>query len=485
MRTVDSAPPASPVSSTSETILACSSAPGRSACALVRVSGPGAGVCARALVGEGQCNITFERGCGVAFLPTRTAAGTRAPLKLYYICLPGPRSFTGEDTLELVVPGNPVLVQRILNELTLTCTDAGLPARPAQPGEFSARAYLGGKLDLVQAEGIAALIAATTQAQIDAAHRLRSGVAGQHYITLQSRLATFLALVEAGIDFTDQDDVVAITPARLSKGLLELIEAISGSLSLGKGTEGARLPMAVLVGRPNAGKSTLFNALVGSGRVVTSEVPGTTRDVITSVLCDDRGDYVMIADAAGLDSQFAREMGEVEAAGQARALEAIAQADVLLWCDPSGRFQSEQLPGPARERLAMLSKDRAAGRVLRVQTFGDRAAGMNIAGAMTVCALNDSRLSALRRALRDAATLTSESQGLAGVLPRHAWALQRALESLSNAAELVHPGDRMLMNAEQIAGEMRTALDCLGELSGNISPDDVLGRVFASFCVGK
>lgn len=461
-----------------ETVLACSTAPGRSDTALVRISGPGAAVCAA------QCNITFARGCGRGWLSFAVPGAPKAKVPIGYICMVAPASYTGEDTLELLVPGNPVLVQRIISELIARCNEVGCHARTAQPGEFSARAYLAGKLDIVQAEGIAAMIAATTQDQIDAAQRLRSGVAGKHYITLQSKLATLLALVEAGIDFTDQEDVVSISPSRLRRELHELIAGVQQDLHLSATRPNAGLPMAVLIGKPNAGKSTLFNALVGHERAVVSSVAGTTRDIVTATLTDEHGDYVMLADAAGLDSVLALNADEPERIGQQHTLAAVVKADVLIWCDPTGRFEAGALPGEANQRITSLSQGFEAGRVIRVRTFGDLPA-TSIAGAIIVCAMNDHKLTSLRRALRDAATLTSENQGLAGVLPRHAAALQRSLASMQAALATVDPQTRMLLSPEQTAGELRAALDAMGELAGYMSPDDVLGRVFASFCVGK
>jgi tRNA modification GTPase len=212
--------------------------------------------------------------------------------------------------------------------------------RAAGPGEFTARAYLNDKLTLDQAEGIAATIAAESEEQLSAARGLAEGRTGDVYRAWAEELATLLALVEAGIDFSDQEDVVPISPADLARRLDMVARQLEGHLGAAAGREHAdALPRVVLAGSANAGKSTLFNALLGRRRAVVSDVAGTTRDVLEEELdlSRDRGGAgrVMLVDVAGLDAAAG---GLIEESAQLAAQRAIESADVILHCDPTARF---------------------------------------------------------------------------------------------------------------------------------------------------
>lgn len=249
----------------------------------------------------------------------------------------------------MLVPGNPALVQRVIATL-LTHENVRL----ATPGEFSARAYLNGKLTLAQAEGIAATIAARTDAELAAAEALLSGGTGRVFAHWADELTTLLALVEAGIDFTDQEDVVPIAPDDLVRRLTTLAHALADHLGSVRGGEHRdTLPVVALAGPPNAGKSTLFNALLGRRRAVVSPIAGTTRDVLAERL-DLSGDApgadpIMLLDLAGLDASPEWAAGDsaanaIDADAQARAREALTHADIIIHCDPTGRFDTA-IPG--------------------------------------------------------------------------------------------------------------------------------------------
>jgi tRNA modification GTPase len=385
-----------------------------------------------------------------------------------------PRSYTGEDAAEVQVPGNPTLVERVVLDMT---SREGV--RLANPGEFTARAYLNGKLTLDQAEGVAATIAATNEEQLVAARSLLEGRAGAEYRRWAEELTTLLALVESGIDFTDQEDVVPIAPVALLSRINALRREVGAHLGHAGGREAAgALARVALVGRPNAGKSTLFNALLGRKRAVTSPLSGTTRDVLAEELDLGRdvpgASAVLLEDLAGLDPDFHGDGSVSAREAQLAASRAAADADVLLWCDPVGRFDAGGLPvGASRAK------------VIRVRTFGDqpRTAGEPSREDIAVCALDGWHLAVLRRAIVDAAT-SSRAAGVAALLPRHRRAMGEAMGSLADAAGSVGAGPR-LRNPELTATGLRGALDSLGELVGQISPDEVLGRVFATFCVGK
>jgi len=438
-----------------DTIVAVASGPARSARAIVRLSGPLTRA-ALALVLEEPAD---GRGARAVRVRVTTAFGDRS-IAARALLFAAPRSFTGEDCAELILPGHPALLERTVDRL-LRCPGV----RPAQPGEFSARAFLNGKLSPEQAEGIAAVIAARSSAELATAQRLLSGELGAEYRRLADDLAHALALVEAGIDFTDQEDVVAIAPSDLRARLAGLRAAIDGLIGPGSRTErDSGEVRIVLVGPPNAGKSTLFNALLGRERAVVSDEPGTTRDAVAEPIDFDGARWglrrAVLVDLAGLDESLALRSA-LDSAGQRAAGEAIEGADVLVLCDPAGRFAMPAIE--PRERP-----------VVRVRTKADLPGAAD--GGLAVCALDGWNLGALRRAIADAA---GAAQGGPGDLPaRHRAALLGGAASLDEALGSV---DR----PELCAASMRSALDRLGEISGAIPPDDVIGRIFASFCIGK
>lgn len=460
----------------SDIIVAASSGWGRSSRALVRMSGTGLWECVSPALPSPP-----ERPAQVCSTMLRLGQGHTLPCVA--MRFDGPRSYTGENTLELVIPGSELVVERVLSALC-----ALERVREARPGEFSARAYLHGRLSLEQAEGVAALIAARTSEELDAAERVMSGRSGAQFRNWTERAATLLALVEAGIDFTDQEDVVPISPRELAGRLAALCEEFDVALGFGAGEEHTtHLPRVVLAGEPNAGKSTLFNALLGRRRAVESPVAGTTRDALVEELAlgDTRAGggtgptKVSLVDLAGLEHDPSN-IGGVDADAQRLAREEIARADVIVHCDPGGRFGA--LPG-AREQA----------RVIRVRTKADlvvhqdrsRQAPKN--DSLAVCALDGWHLGALKLAIADAAWGGAARVSGGPAVPRHRRTLGEARTRIQGALSLVNAcaQARSLPAPELVAGELRLALDALGELTGAISPDEVIGRVFATFCVGK
>ncbi|MEZ6234033.1 MAG: GTPase [Phycisphaerales bacterium] len=474
-----------------DTIVARSSPPGRSARALVRVSGPGAHAAIARLI-EADADDPFERPTtrgdhAPGAHPARLRlwrGSSAATLPVLITRFTAPRSATGEDVAEVLLPGNPALVERLLDAIISIDPEA---IRRAEPGEFTARAFLGGRLDLVQAEGVARLIAARSGADLEAAARLASGEAGARIARWSDELGTLAALTEAGIDFTDQEDVVPIAPGDLAARLVDLLGAIE-SLVEGAAPREHREQMRrlVLVGPPNAGKSTLFNALLGRERAVVSDVPGSTRDVIAETLDLSRdvpgAGAVELCDMAGLDGAFSRALGAgsdgrsdatSSAVAQAAARVAIAGADALVLCDPAGGFEA---------LASMLPREASRTQRLHVRTKADlvldRGSGVESLG---VCALDGWHVGALRRAIADLACGASASD----VLPRHRAALAEATVAIRDALGVIDPDARSLASPDLVASALRRALDAIGGISGRTTPDDILGRVFAAFCVGK
>lgn len=474
-----------------DTIVACATPPGRSARALVRVSGSASRQVAERCLGiradswrasAVECVLRLppldrraEPECGDRTLPVPA----RAILSI------APRSYTGEDALEVLVPGNPVLVERVIDALCDASTE-GCPVRRAGPGEFSARAYLNGRITIEEAEGVDATIAAASEADLEAARRAMRGHDAGEWRAWTDEAATLLALVEAGIDFADQEDVVAISTPELRRRVGALADAIAESLGGERAAAATRhMPRVVLAGRPNAGKSTLLNALLQRKRAVVSDQPGTTRDLLIERVDLSRlapgAPEIELVDMAGLE--VAVEHGQIEGEMRARALRAIREADVVLWCDPEGRFDASDSVAPGSH-----------GVVVRARTKADRArsadTGDDVSPEMgpdstPVCALDGWNLSALASRV---ARAVAESRGAAasgaggGLLARHRRALADCEGALRDAIALTTRGAR---DDAAIAATLRGAVDALGSITGRLSPDDVLGLIFARFCVGK
>ncbi|MCP3904965.1 MAG: hypothetical protein GY715_15180 [Planctomycetes bacterium] len=464
---------------TTSVILAVASPPGRSARGIVRLSGPDTFDLLRPhLAADDGAAVGADRGLHAATLSL--AFGQVRCLALLF---PAPASYTGEDAVELHMPGNPTLLERVVDALIDAADGRRIAARRAQPGEFTARAYLGGRVDLIQAEAVAATISARSDAALRAAGLLRSGAVGRVARAQSDAVASILALVEAGIDFTDQEDVVPISPAELRRRLALVRAELRERLDHAVGTEQLEaVPWVVLGGAPNAGKSTLFNALLGHPRAVVSTSAGTTRDVLTEPLCvatEHGAAEVLLVDLAGIEvprDPLTRRM-------QGAAAETLARAELVLWCAAAGG------PPPARP------PDVEPSRSLVVRTKADlvddaRPDDPDPRGdGIAVSAFTGTGMEALRQAI--ARRLADRAVSLAAdatvLHPRHEAALRRALVGLDEAEHLVErSGDvRSLADVELVAAALRAALDALGELAGDVTPDEVLGRVFAEFCVGK
>jgi tRNA modification GTPase len=482
----------------SSTIIAIASPPGRSARGIIRITGAHAFEWVRPhleAASDEQGRRPSEEDAGGATKrrgPHRArltlSAFRRFPVSAFLF--PAPRSYTGEDSIELQVPGNPALLNRIIDALIASGRSRELDVRRAEPGEFTARAYFNGRLSLTQAEGVAATIAAQSDAELRAAQLLTSGRLGTVAHQLADALASALALVEAGIDFTDQDDVVAIAPRDLWVRLTTLYDAIRSQLDHAVGSEQLQaIPWVVLVGEPNAGKSALFNVLLGRERAVVSPTAGTTRDVLAEPLTiqtDHAAAEVMLVDLAGLDEADESSMNRLM---QVAAREAIDRAELSLRCVPID--QPAPIEVSTHELLVRTKTDLIDPtpklRQSEIGSEGDNRATPRV--EITVSAHTGHGLDQLRAAI--AARLSTRAVSLAAdalaLRPRHEAAFRAALAHLSEATALVEAvrDTHNLPNPELIASTMRAALDDLSSLAGDITPDDILGRVFATFCVGK
>lgn len=425
-------------------------------------------------------------------------ARLRAPLPpcpCLLVAMPGPASSTGEDTVELHLAGNPTLLERVAAALV----HAGSPtARRAGPGEFSARAVLNGRMTVAEAERVAAAVGAATDAQLDAANALRTDRVGTLATEVSDAVATLLALVEAGIDFTDQEDVSAIAPARLSRECVTLAARVrEAALGATARAVEASAPLVLLAGPPNAGKSSLFNALLGRPRAVASHHAGTTRDAIEEPLALPGGTHAVLCDAPGLDHSAT----DLDALMQAQAEAALERADVVLWCTPSPYASGSRAPErcvPSHVRAEVLGVvtmcDAVAGGAATadasVAEIAASAPSHPTSGALRTSAVTGEGLAELRRAIEAAVDRLAHHSGAlrasSGTI--RAELLAAAADSLEAAADLAAhapSGARAVPHPELVASSLRTALDRLGEVDGAVPPDEVLGRLFSRFCIGK
>ncbi len=430
---------------TADTIAAISSAIGPAARMIVRISGPAAQQIASSIAPPAH----LTAGC-----TERRELQLRSfhvPAWLYFF--QAPHSYTSEDVVEFHIPGNPLLARILLDELIV------LGVRHAQPGEFTARAFFNGRMNLSEAEGVAATVAAQNERELRAARQLLAGELSRRLNPIIESLADSLALIEVGIDFSEED--VTFLPQTEVRSRIERADDALEKL-LGESARFEALshePQIVLVGRPNAGKSTLLNALAREDRAVVSADAGTTRDAIWSHLRLRRG-TVRLIDVAGLADGPSDEIGDKM---QRAARRAVETADiVVLVCDVTDMLPAPLLPVAANltvfTKIDLIDTDRPDG----------------------VSALTGQNLDRLRERLDSIAFGQPIGGATLALNARHIESIDEARTSLARAVEAAdHAGP------EVVAMELRESIDCLGRISGSVTPDDLLGRIFGSFCIGK
>jgi tRNA modification GTPase len=440
----------------SDVIVALATPPGRSALAVIRLSGGDAFDVARRVVDGFQ--VAPPRQARLATF--RSTGGAPIDRGLYSV-FPGPRSYTGEDLVELSCHGG----LAVPTQLVAALQAAG--ARPASPGEFTRRAVLNGKMDLVQAEAVGDLIDATAPAQAGAALAQLEGGLSRRLGGLRERLIEVQALLGYDIDFPGEDDG-PIAPARIAQALAAAARLVQDLLATTPSGERLREgALVVFAGRPNTGKSSLFNALLGSERALVTEIPGTTRDAIEAHT-DFLGWPVRLADTAGLQDAVDR----VERLGIEVSHRYLGAANLVLLCAEVGRPLGADECAILERRPSIL-----------VRTKSDLLAGP-APEQLAVSAVTGHGLGTLRRAVAE--RIFGDRIALADLEPaltreRHREALARARDALADAEpHLGRGGDAVL-----VAHHVRRATLALDELVGVIDVDDVLARVFASFCVGK
>jgi tRNA modification GTPase len=495
-------------------IVAVATASGRGAVGIVRISGKGLMPLAEAICGKAlQARVA-------TYGPFKDAKGEALDhgLALYF---PAPHSYTGEDVLELQGHGGPVVMQLLLAR----CLEAAahpdpatgrscLPGlRLAEPGEFTQRAFLNDKIDLAQAEAIADLIDASTEAAARSASRSLGGVFSREIDALREQIVKLRMLVEATLDFPEEEiDFLEKADAR---GRLDRLAATLDGV-LGQARQGALLReglQVVLAGQPNAGKSSLLNALAGAELAIVTPIAGTTRDKVSETI-QIEGVPLHVIDTAGLRAEH-EAADEVERIGMARSWEAIGQADAVLFLHDLTRCDDPAYAGADADIAAKLPQ-----RVPIVHVFNkadvrkvphDLAAALQTQGVsgyvaalaagpgpapsaalvaddalagpvLTLSARTGEGLQALRRTLLEIAGWQAAAEGVFIARQRHVQALRAAREHLQMAQAHASLSDGAL---DLLAEELRLAHNALGTITGAFSADDLLGEIFTNFCIGK
>ena len=441
-----------------DTIVAPATPPGRGGIGIVRVSGPATRAIATAMLES----VPAPRHATVAIFADAGGRAIDAGLALFF---PAPHSFTGEDVLELHGHGGPVVMD------LLVARAIELGARMARPGEFTERAFHNDKLDLVQAEAIADLIDAGSAEAARAALRSLAGEFSREVAELAELVTELRVFVEAAIDFPDEDaeflasDEVRERLAAIAERFAGIGESARQGRALRDGLQ------VVIAGRPNAGKSSLLNALAGFDAAIVTDMPGTTRDVLRERIHVD-GLPIHVVDTAGL--RDSADVVEIEGVRRARA--EIGRADLVLYVVDAtvGLGDDEQAELPAGTAvLVVWNKTGLAGAY--------PAPPLPNQPVVSVSATAGTGLPALREQLKSAAGYQADAGGVFSARRRHLDALTRAQSLFEVAAA------RLAERAsfELVAEELRQAHEALGEITGAVSSDELLGAIFAGFCIGK
>jgi tRNA modification GTPase len=445
--------------SETDTIAAFATALG-GAVAVIRISGPDA-LAKSTQVWQGTTSLADRP---YRCLRLGTASNANGPIdgEVLATYMPGPHSFTGEDVVELHCHGGPLGARLVL----LAVLEAG--CRHAEPGEFTKRAFLNGRVDLTQAEAVADLIEAHSEAALHMANRQLGGLLGRRVRQLYDELAELLADVESRLDFADEDldwqppDTVRAGLDRATTHCRTLLASHREGEVLRQGV------VLVLAGAPNVGKSSLLNAILGRDRAIVTDIPGTTRDTLEE-LAHIRGIPIRLVDTAGI-----READDViERTGIERSRDSIRQAQVVLWIMDASQ--------PCEPQAWQPSEHTFAGPVLLVANKSDRKSHAMPAEAIPTCALTGDGLEALFDAIERAVwDNPHHHESEVAVSARHAHCLEEAQGALADAAVALGHEEW-----ELVAAATRSAIAFLGQITGQTADPDILDTIFARFCIGK
>ena len=462
-----------------DTIVAVSSAPGHGAVGIVRLSGPQAiHVTNQIAELDGEKTLTDQRGS--TRCRGRVSLDPDRSLPSSFFVFRAPHSYTQQDLVEIHTIGSPVVLELVRQR----CISFG--ALPAQPGEFTARAYLLGSMSLSEAEAVAGSIRAQSDTQLRAARRVKDGILSSQIKNARDELVELVALVEADIDFAEEP-IDFITPDELSHRLSSIHEQLEKLLTGSKAVERFDvLPRILLIGPPNAGKSSLMNCLSGTSRAICAAAAGTTRDILSAPIRLGRGEAILL-DTAGVDQS------EDDMIAQARAMTLSTAERVDLLCivvditQTIDRYFLEtirtlDIPHSviAANKSDLIDKQESDQYEKQIEEW-------NPGDVSVVSALKGTGIEVLRnameKALRDQLTTTHGEAVL--VSERQQTAIDEANQALLRAISLSSQAVETIDCADLLAFELRDALDQLGSVTGEITTEDLLGQVFANFCIGK
>jgi tRNA modification GTPase len=446
---------------TSETIAAIATPPGRGGVGIIRISGESLHEISDGIIG------TLPEPRRAAYRRFRDAAGEIIDegLALYF---PAPHSFTGEEVLELQGHGGPIILDMLMERVL------ELGARPARPGEFSERAFLNNKLDLAQAEAIADLIDSSSRAAARLANRSLQGQFSKQVHALVDQLVHLRMYVEAAIDFPEEE-IDFLSDGKVStdlQAISEKLDHVQNSARIGALLrDGMQL---VIAGRPNAGKSSLLNALSGRESAIVTDVPGTTRDLLREQIQID-GMPLHLIDTAGLRHSE----DTVEQIGIRRAREEIGKADLILWVFDAGagleqdREDLEALPDGIPVTLICNKIDKKDAKCTEIHHYGHEMIGLS--------AKTGEGVETLIAHLKATMGYQGEESGEFIARRRHLDALKKARKHLDSGRRALDQS----LSGELLAEDLRQAQMALSEITGEFTADDLLGEIFASFCIGK
>jgi len=448
---------------TGDTIAAVSTPAGRGGIGVVRISGPSARVIVGKILRFADESPAWKPW--TATLASLTDAEGHAVDRVVTTYFAAPRSYTAEDVVEIACHGSPVVLRYALERLC----QAG--ARLAEPGEFTLRAYMNGRIDLPQAEAIRDLIDATTLYQARIAAQQAEGSVSRRLKPVKEQLLELIALLEAGIDFAEDDISVAPTEEimRRLEPIATAVDALAGSFAYGKVVhEGFTL---AIVGRPNVGKSSLFNRLLQQDRAIVTEIPGTTRDVVSETVSLG-GIPVKMLDTAGI------RLGQdvVESLGIERSYQALADADLtLVVVDGSQSLTAED--------ETLIARARSAGRMLVASNKSDLRVQARVPGALPVSAITGAGIEELRQEIIEVIAPQGRLEQEGGFITslRHEQLLKESGEALAQASTAATVG----IPHEMLLLDLYAALRPIDAITGATTADDILNRIFSTFCIGK
>ncbi|NUQ81309.1 MAG: tRNA uridine-5-carboxymethylaminomethyl(34) synthesis GTPase MnmE [Bacteroidetes bacterium] len=450
---------------TDDLIAALATPPGYAGLAVIRVSGPGS----IEKVAGFLTQPGLEKAAGNTLHYSKFAGHDKQIIdEVICAVFRSPKSFTTEDTVEISCHGGPVLYQAILQELFRS------GVRPADPGEFTQRAYLNGRIDLAQAEAIADLIHSSTQLSRQASLYQLSGSYSKKLASLRAQLIHLISLLELELDFSEEDVEFASREDLLSRidDTTAYLSNLMESYLVGRIIrDGIRL---VIAGKPNAGKSTLLNTLTGEDRAIVTDIPGTTRDTL-DVQLSLGGLRFIVTDTAGL-----RETTDiVERLGVERTHEAIRQAAVLIYLIDNGVGPDEN----ERAFINQLKQDHPQMSVLVVASKSDQPGAILFDRDCQISARTGEGMEVLTSLLIRTATgdrpLDAAAESVTNA--RHFHAMEAASRHLTEAKHAI----QMSVSPDFISADIRRAINCIGEITGEVTTDEILGHIFSSFCIGK